>query len=54
VDRLFVEGDILKATLKDVEPECAGTVKNRRYRRVSVLLFTPDGASNPFPGQSYI
>jgi len=54
VDRLFVENDVLKATVRDVVPEFADAVKAGRYKRVSISLFLPNSASNPTPGDFHL
>lgn len=54
VDRLFVENDVLKATVRDVVPEFADAVKAGRYKRVSISLFTPDSTANPTPGDFHL
>ena len=42
VDQLYVEGDVLKATIKDAAPEFVDMVKAGRYKRVSISLFLPN------------
>lgn len=54
VERLYVEGGILKATLTDVHSEFADMVRAGRYRRVSISLFLPNSRGNPKPGGFYL
>lgn len=54
VDRLFVEGGKLKATIRDAVGAFADQVRAGRYRKVSVALFKPDAANNPKPGSWYL
>lgn len=54
VDQLYVEGDILKATIKDAAPEFVDMVKAGRYKRVSISLFLPSSTANPMYGEMYI
>lgn len=54
VDRLFVENDVLKATMRDVVPEFADAVKAGRYKRVSISLFMPNSTANPTPGDFHL
>lgn len=53
-ENVFVEGDILKATLKDIDPAFAEIVRAGRYKRISSALFGPDSLNNPVPGQYYL
>ena len=54
VDQLYLEGDVLKATLRDVVPEFAQAVQSGRYKRVSISLFLPSSTANPMPGKFYL
>ncbi|RWR29193.1 peptidase [Sinirhodobacter populi] len=54
VDQLYVEGDVLKAMIKDAAPEFVDMVKAGRYKRVSISLFLPASTANPMPGELYI
>lgn len=54
VDKLYVEGDKLKATVKDVVAQFSDVVKEGRYKKVSVSLFLPNASSNPKPGDFYL
>ena len=54
VDRLFVEGGKLKATIRDTVAAFAEQVRAGRYRKVSVSLFKPDAPNNPKPGHWYL
>ncbi|MFV0333001.1 MAG: FCD domain-containing protein, partial [Tropicimonas sp.] len=50
-EAIRVEGDILKARLKDVDPEFAELVRAGRYKRISSAFYNPDAGNNPVPGQ---
>lgn len=50
-DKLYLDGDTLKATLKQVDPEFGELVKNGRYKKVSASFYTPDSPNNPSKGQ---
>ncbi|WP_137128902.1 hypothetical protein [Rhizobium sp. FY34] len=54
VDRLYVEGGKLKATIKDVVAQFAELVKEGRYKKVSISLHLPDSSANPKPGDVYL
>lgn len=54
VDRLYVEGGILKASLRDTVQEFADMVKAGRYRRISISLFLPKNSNNPKPEGFYL
>lgn len=54
VDRLYVEGGKLKATLKDTAAQFADMVKDGRYKKVSISLFLPSSSANPKPGTMYL
>lgn len=47
---LSVAGDRLTATLFKVDPGFAESVKEGRFRKVSVKLYSPDAPNNPVPG----
>lgn len=54
VDRIYVEGGKLKATLKETVSEFADLVKEGRYKKVSISLFLPNSPANPKPGTTYL
>lgn len=54
VSRLYLEGDTLKAMLRDVVPEFSEAVKAGRYKKVSISLFLPSSTANPEPGKFYL
>ena len=54
VDKLYVEGDILKATLENVTPELVDMVKKKQFQKVSIALVLPNASSNPKPGSFYL
>ncbi|MGV8939569.1 MAG: hypothetical protein ACOH2J_20815 [Allorhizobium sp.] len=54
IDRLYVEGGKLKATIKDTVTQFADMVREGRYKKVSISLFLPNSASNPKPGTLYL
>ncbi|TWD57485.1 capsid scaffolding serine peptidase GPO [Agrobacterium vitis] len=54
VDKLYVEGGKLKATVKEVVTQFADMVKEGRYRKVSISMFTPENTANPKPGEVYL
>ncbi|MBX3597307.1 MAG: hypothetical protein KF874_07025 [Rhizobiaceae bacterium] len=54
VDRLYVEGGKLKATVKETVAQFADFVKQGLYKRVSISLFLPDSSANPKPGEFYL
>ena len=54
VDQLYVEGDVLKATIREAAPEFVDMVKAGRYKRVSISLFLPSSTANPVPGEMYV
>lgn len=54
VERLYVEGGILKAQLKETAASFVDMVKNGRFRKVSVSVFPKDATSNPKPGAFYL
>lgn len=47
------ESERLIATVGDVEPAFAEAVRARRYRKVSIALFSPTAPANPKPGSYY-
>lgn len=51
---VFADGDVLKATLKDIDPAFAEMVRAGRYKRISAALYPPDASNNPAPGQYYL
>lgn len=54
VDGLFVEGGVLKATIRDAVPEFTEAVRKGRYQKVSVSLFLPNSPANPKPESFYL
>lgn len=54
VERLYVEGGTLKATLENTAAEFADMVKAGRYKRVSISMFQPKSPANPKPGNFYL
>ena len=54
VDKLYVEGGILKATLEKTAAQFADWVKQGLYRKVSICTFLPNSTSNPKPGSFYL
>jgi len=54
VEKLSVVGDSLMATVKDVDPEFAELVRQRRYSKISASFIPPAAASNPVPGVLYL
>ncbi|MDP8162811.1 peptidase [Pasteurella skyensis] len=54
IDALFVEGDILKATPKQVDAEFAELVNTGKYKKISSAFYLPNSASNPKPEGFYL
>lgn len=54
VDKLYVEGGILKATLEGTVAQFADWVKQGLYRKVSICTYLPGSTSNPKPGSFYL
>ncbi len=50
VEKLHLDGDVLKATFKQIDPEFSELVKNGRFKKVSASFYTPDSPSNPVKG----
>lgn len=48
-----VDGDRLVADIGEIEPSFADAVKDGRYKKISLSLFTPDATNNPKPGHWY-
>ncbi|EGL3794505.1 peptidase [Salmonella enterica] len=46
--------DGLKAEPRDIEPQFAEMVKQRRYSKVSASFYCPDSPGNPTPGRYYL
>lgn len=46
--------DGLKAEPRDIDPQFAELVKNRRYSKVSASFYCPDSPGNPTPGKYYL
>jgi len=53
IERFWIEGDVLKATISEAAPEFVELVRAGRYKRVSISLFPPNSDSNPVPGTFY-
>lgn len=51
VEKLFLEGDVLKAQFKQIDPEFSEMVKNGRFKKVSASFYTPDSPNNPYQGR---
>ena len=54
VDKLYVEGGILKATLEGTVAQFADWVKQGLYKKVSIATYLPKSTSNPKPGSFYL
>ena len=54
VEKLFVEGDKLKATISNATADFVEMVKDGRYKKVSASLFKPDAPNNPKPGNWHL
>ena len=54
VSKLYVENGVLKAMLRDVVPQFYQSVKEGRYKRVSISLFLPTSTANPVEGKLYL
>jgi hypothetical protein len=54
VDRLFVEGNKLKATISRASVEFVGMVRDGKYSKVSPSFFKPDAPNNPTPGKWHL
>lgn len=50
VKSLRMDGNVLKATLTQVDPEFGELIKQGRYKKVSASFYTPDSPSNPKKG----
>ncbi|EOY8363097.1 peptidase [Salmonella enterica subsp. salamae] len=46
--------DGLKAEPRDIDPQFAELVKNRRYSKVSASFYCPESPGNPTPGKYYL
>ncbi|MBX9619523.1 MAG: hypothetical protein K2X10_10280 [Hyphomicrobiales bacterium] len=51
--RYDAASDRLLAELGDIHPALAEAVADKRYKKISLSLFTPDAANNPKPGEWY-
>ncbi len=51
VDKLYVEGNKLKATIARASVEFVGMVRDGKYAKVSPSFFKPDAPNNPTPGK---
>ncbi|PWR23362.1 peptidase [Zavarzinia compransoris] len=51
---LAVEGDLLRAVTRDVEPAFAELVNGRRFKHVSASFYRPRSPANPVPGVWYL
>ena len=50
-EAIYLEGETLKARLKEIDPAFAEILKAGRYKRISAAFFPPDSPANPTPGQ---
>lgn len=50
VESVSLDGDVLKANLKQIDPEFNELVKSGKYKKVSASFYTPDSPSNPVKG----
>lgn len=53
-ETVYMDGNIMKARLKDVDPDFAEIVRAGRYKNISSSFYAPDSPSNPIPGQYYL
>lgn len=51
VEKLHLDGDVLKATFKQIAPEFSELVKKGRFKKVSASFYTPDSPNNPHQGR---
>jgi len=51
---VFMDGEVMKARLTDIDPAFADIVKAGRYKRISAAFYPPDASNNPVPGQYYL
>jgi len=54
VNNLRVDGDLLYAEPRQVEPQFAELVNAGRYKNVSASIYLPDSPGNPKPGKHYL
>ncbi|TNG92242.1 peptidase [Pasteurellaceae bacterium USgator11] len=54
VDKLVLDGDVLKAQPKDVDTEFAELVGSGKYKKISAAFYRPNGTSNPKPNGWYL
>lgn len=54
LNRVYASGDLLYATLEDVDPAFAEIVRAGRYKRISAAFYPADAPNNPVPGQYYL
>lgn len=54
VGQVQKDADGLKATPRDIEPQFAELVKQRRFSKVSSAFYCPDTPGNPTPGKYYL
>lgn len=50
VKKLFLDGEILKAEVRDVDPKFAEAVRKRRFPNISASFYRKDSPANPSPG----
>lgn len=50
----FAEGGVVLADPRDIDPEFAELVRQKKFKKVSASLFSPDSPSNPKPGAYYL
>ncbi|WP_170432967.1 hypothetical protein [Ruegeria arenilitoris] len=53
-ESVFMDGEVMKARLTDIDPAFAEIVKSGRYKRISAAFYPPDATNNPVPGQYYL
>ena len=54
VDKLVLDGDVLKAQPKDVDAEFADLVGSGKYKKISASFYRPNTESNPKPENWYL
>lgn len=50
VESLSLDGETLKANLKQIDPEFGELVKSGKYKKVSASFYTPESPTNPVKG----
>lgn len=54
VHSLALEGEVLMATLSQVDAAFADAVSAGRYKKISAAFYLPESPSNPAPGALYL